>query len=122
MAELDRALREGDQRPGQDLLTVIDPAVDPHDMSLQDFMRVYALNLKHDIAGVPPGRSLFVTDDGPSRRGTEVYIALRKKLRGPIPHYAILPSVPAACAELGCADLSDHFRDWPQLRGFLTPR
>ena len=124
VAELRRAVSEGDQWDGQDQLTVLDPALDPDHTTLQGLMRIAAASrrLSTEPPFGPVVRSVFVAEQGQSRRATEVYIALRKQLRGPQPRYDILNTVPEACSALDVPDMSRHFRPWPELAGFLTPQ
>ena len=119
IAELEAAAASGEQRPGQDLLTLLDPALDPDDMSLEALYRISQVASR--IEGPLTRRSIYVAEDGPARRGTEVYIALRCQLGTPVPDQRILPDVPRACAYLGVPDLSSEFRSWPALYPFLTP-
>lgn len=121
ISELLRADAEGDQRPGQDRLTVLAPDVDPDDMTLEGFMRIYQVSVQLDaLAQDNPGRSVFVTQAGRRSRGALVYFELRRKLPGAVPDYALFHDVASASAALGVPDLSPHFRPWPALAEFLT--
>lgn len=120
IAELEAAEASGALRPGQDLLTILDPGLDPDDMTVEGLLRIS--HVARRIDGPQTRRSLIVVPDGGARRGPEVYIALRRQLKGPSPEHRIFPTVPEACAFLGVCDLSAEFRGWPDLHSYLTPQ
>lgn len=119
IAELEAAAVSGNQRQGQDLLTILDPALDPDQMTLEGLYRISQVARR--IEGPAPKRSIYVAAEGKCRRGTEVYIALRQQLEGPVPDQRIFPDVLQACAYLAVPDLSAEFRAWPALHPLLTP-
>lgn len=122
IAELRRAGASGDQRPGQDRLTLLDPAIGPEQMTLEGFMRIYRVSVTLET---PPGggdlpKSVFVNRKGRGSRGPRVYIAMRRNLPGNWSDFQVAHSVAQASAILRVADLSWHFADYPQLSEFLT--
>lgn len=124
VAELRRGIDDGDRRSGQDQLTLLDPRLDPDEMTLQGLMRIAAVSRRMGALspkdGMSPARSVFVADEGRARRGLEVYIAMRENLRGPSPVYSIVTSVALGSTILGAPDLSPHFYRWPELGNLLT--
>ena len=124
VAELRRAMEDGDRRSGQDQLTLLDPLLDPDHMTLQGLMRIAAVSRRMGTVSaqdnISPARSVFVADEGRARRGLEVYIAMRENLRGPAPTYSVVSSVALGSVLLGRSDLSPHFYRWPELSCLVT--
>jgi hypothetical protein len=120
--EMDRALAAGDQRPGQDRLTVISPQISPEEMTLDALMRIHMRSVRVARLALVQTvrRSVFVTQDGHHSRGAKVYIEMRRSLPGPVPDLSLVHDIASASVVLGLADLSPHFRQWPELGVYLT--
>lgn len=121
IAELGRAYRAGDQRPGQDCLTLIDPGIDMSEVSVTDLFRIQqasaAYNRMAPVWTVP--RSVFVFGRGASRVGTEIYVELWNHLPGPRPEFQLCEGFAEANVALGTRDLGRYFRGLLMAEPFL---
>lgn len=111
LAELARAHREGDQRPGQDRLTLIHPDIDTGTISVADLCRIQRASASYDrgakSAAAP--RSVFVAGQGRHRRGLDLYLELWNHMPGPRPEFHLCDSLDEAARLLGACGLPRHF-------------